>query len=303
MEALRTPEERFADLPDYPFEPNYAEVRDGEGGTLRVHYLDEGPSDAAPVLLVHGEPSWSYLYRHMVPVLVDAGHRVVVPDLVGFGRSDKPTRQTDYSYARHVAWLSELVFDHLDLRDATFFGQDWGGLLGLRLVAAEPDRFARVVIGNSGLPTGHGPASEAFLRWQRFSQTTPVFPVGDLVGSACTTELSSAVVAAYDAPFPDDTFKAGARIFPSFVPTNPDDPETAPNQAAWRVLEAFQKPFLCAFSDSDPVTTGGDAPFLAKVPGAQGRQHPTIVGAGHFLQEDAGPELAAVIRDFISDTS
>jgi haloalkane dehalogenase len=303
MEALRTPEERFADLPDYPFEPNYAEVRDGEGGTLRVHYLDEGPSNAAPVLLVHGEPSWSYLYRHMVPVLVDAGHRVVVPDLVGFGRSDKPTRQTDYSYARHVAWLSELVFDHLDLRDATFFGQDWGGLLGLRLVAAEPDRFARVVIGNSGLPTGHGPASEAFLRWQRFSQTTPVFPVGDLVGSACTTELSSAVVAAYDAPFPDDTFKAGARIFPSFVPTNPDDPETAPNQAAWRVLEAFQKPFLCAFSDSDPVTAGGDAPFLAKVPGARGRQHPTIVGAGHFLQEDAGPELAAVIRDFISDTS
>ena len=303
MEALRTPEERFADLPDYPFEPNYAEVRDGEGGILRVHYLDEGPTDAAPVLLVHGEPSWSYLYRHMVPILVNAGHRVVVPDLVGFGRSDKPTRQTDYSYARHVAWLSELVFDHLDLRDATFFGQDWGGLLGLRLVAAEPDRFARVVIGNSGLPTGHGPASEAFLRWQRFSQTTPVFPVGDLVGRACTTELSAAVVAAYDAPFPDDTFKAGARIFPSFVPTNPDDPETAPNQAAWRVLEAFQKPFLCAFSDSDPVTAGGDAPFLAKVPGARGRQHPTIVGAGHFLQEDAGPELAAVIRDFISDTS
>ena len=303
MEALRTPEERFADLPDYPFEPNYAEVRDGEGGILRVHYLDEGPADAAPVLLVHGEPSWSYLYRHMVPILVNAGHRVVVPDLVGFGRSDKPTRQTDYSYARHVAWLSELVFDHLDLRDATFFGQDWGGLLGLRLVAAEPDRFARVVIGNSGLPTGHGPASEAFLRWQRFSQTTPVFPVGDLVGRACTTELSAAVVAAYDAPFPDDTFKAGARIFPSFVPTNPDDPETAPNQAAWRVLEAFQKPFLCAFSDSDPVTAGGDAPFLAKVPGARGRQHPTIVGAGHFLQEDAGPELAAVIRDFISDTS
>ena len=303
MEALRTPEERFADLPDYPFEPNYAEVRDGEGGILRVHYLDEGPADEAPVLLVHGEPSWSYLYRHMVPVLVDAGHRVVVPDLVGFGRSDKPTRQTDYSYARHVAWLSELVFDHLDLRDATFFGQDWGGLLGLRLVAAEPDRFTRVVIGNSGLPTGHGPASEAFLRWQRFSQTTPVFPVGDLVGRACTTELSAAVVAAYDAPFPDDTFKAGARIFPSFVPTNPDDPETVPNQAAWRVLEAFQKPFLCAFSDSDPVTAGGDAPFLAKVPGARGRQHPTIVGAGHFLQEDAGPELAAVIRDFISDTS
>jgi len=303
MEALRTPEERFADLPDYPFEPNYAEVQDGEGGILRVHYLDEGPADAAPVLLVHGEPSWSYLYRHMVPILVNAGHRVVVPDLVGFGRSDKPTRQTDYSYARHVAWLSELVFDHLDLRDATFFGQDWGGLLGLRLVAAEPDRFTRVVIGNSGLPTGHGPASEAFLRWQRFSQTTPVFPVGDLVGRACTTELSAAVVAAYDAPFPDDTFKAGARIFPSFVPTNPDDPETAPNQAAWRVLEAFQKPFLCAFSDSDPVTAGGDAPFLAKVPGARGRQHPTIVGAGHFLQEDAGPELAAVIRDFISDTS
>lgn len=303
MQSIRTPDDRFIDLPDYPFEPHYTEIDDAEGGTLRVHYLDEGPTDADPVLLLHGEPSWSYLYRHMVPILVEAGHRVVVPDLVGFGRSDKPSERSDYTYARHVAWLSELVFDHLDLRDATFFGQDWGGLLGLRLVAAEPDRFARVVIGNSGLPTGHGPASEAFLRWQRFSQTTPVFPVGDLVGSACTTELSSAVVAAYDAPFPDDTFKAGARIFPSFVPTNPDDPETAPNQAAWRVLEAFQKPFLCAFSDSDPVTAGGDAPFLAKVPGARGRQHPTIVGAGHFLQEDAGPELAAVIRDFISDTS
>jgi len=300
MHILRTPDDRFVDLPDFPFQPQYAEVPDGDDGSLRVHYLDEGPADAAPILLLHGEPSWSYLYRHMVAPLVASGHRVVVPDQVGFGRSDKPAAAGDYSYARHVMWMSSLVFDHLDLRDTTFFGQDWGGLVGLRLVAAEPDRFARVVIGNTGLPTGDHPPSEAFLRWQKFSQEAPDLPIGDLVNGGCATDLSPDVIAAYDAPFPDDTYKAGARIWPSFVVTSPDDPEAQPNRDAWRVLERFDRPFLCCFSDLDPITRGGDKPFRNLIAGAQGQPHTTIEGGGHFFQEDKGPELAQLLVDFIA---
>lgn len=303
METLRTPDERFVGLPDYDFAPHYAEIDDLDGGTLRVHYLDEGSADAAPVLLMHGEPSWCFLYRHMIPPIVAAGHRVIAPDLVGFGRSDKPTEMTDYSYARHVDWMRQLLFDRLGLRDITFFGQDWGGLVGLRLVAADPDRYARVVIGNTGLPTGHGAPSEAFMQWQRFSQTAEHFPIGQIINGGCTTDLAPEVIAAYDAPFPDDTYKAGARIFPSLVPTTPDDPATADNQAAWDVLERFEQPFLIAFSDRDPVTKGGDAPFRAKVPGAEGQPHTVIEGGGHFLQEDRGPELARVIVEFIAATS
>ena len=300
MDTLRTPDDRFVGLPDYPFDPHYAEIDDGDGATLRVHYVDEGPADAPPVLLMHGEPSWSFLYRSMIPPLVAAGHRVIAPDLVGFGRSDKPTEQTDYTYARHVAWMQALLFDQLDLRDITYFGQDWGGLIGLRLVAADPDRYDRVAIGNTGLPTGHGPASDAFLAWQKFSQETEHFPIGAIIGGATVTDLPPAVVAAYDAPFPDDTYKAGARIFPTLVPTRPDDPATADNEVAWEVLCGFDKPFLLTFSDRDPVTAGGDAPFLAKVPGAQGRSHVTIEGGGHFLQEDKGVELADLLVDFIA---
>lgn len=302
MDTLRTPDERFADLPDFAFTPRYAEIADGDGGSLRVHYLDEGPRDASPVLLMHGEPSWSYLYRHMIPVLVAAGHRVVAPDLVGFGRSDKPTQMSDYSYARHVAWMSELLFDQLDLRDLTFFGQDWGGLVGLRLVASAPERFARVVIGNTGLPDGTMRPSKAFLDWQQFSQESEVFPVGLILNGATTTELDPAVIAAYDAPFPDDSYMAGARIFPTLVPTSTEDPAAADQAAAWTVLETFDKPFLCAFSDKDPITGGGDKPFRERVPGAQGQPHTTIVDGGHFLQEDKGPELARVIVDFIATT-
>ena len=300
MQVLRTPDERFANLPDFPFEPHYAEIDDGEGGVLRVHYLDEGPRDAAPVLLLHGEPSWSYLYRHMVPPLVAAGHRVIVPDQVGFGRSDKPSEQGDYSYARHVAWMSSLIFGALDLADITFFGQDWGGLIGLRLVAAQPDRFARVAVGNTGLPTGDRPPSDAFLAWQEFSQTAPVFPIGAIINGGTVTELSAEVIAAYDAPYPDDSYKAGARIWPSFVPTSPDDPEAPANRAAWEVLERFDRPFLCCFSDADPITGGGEKAFIGRVPGTAGQSHTTIEGAGHFLQEDAGPQLAQVLIDFIA---
>ena len=299
MRILRTPDERFADLPDYPFAPNYVEIDDTDGGTLRVHYLDEGPADGPIVLAMHGEPSWSFLYRKMVPPMVDAGLRVIAPDLVGFGRSDKPAEQSDYTYARHVAWMQAAIVDHLDLAEATLFGQDWGGLIGLRLVAENPDRFARVIVGNTGLPTGETAPSEAFLQWQRFSETTEDFAVGALIDMATITDLSPAEVAAYDAPFPDDTYKAGARIFPSLVPTRRDDPASAANQAAWEVFRRWDKPLICCFSDSDPVTAGGDRPFRAVVPGAQGQPHVTVADAHHFFQEDAAPQLAQIVVDAV----
>lgn len=299
MHTIRTPEERFVDLPDYPFAPNYAEISDQDGGTLRVHYLDEGPAVAAPILLLHGEPSWSYLYRKMIPPLVAAGHRCIAPDLVGFGKSDKPTEKSDYTYERHVAWMRELVIDHLGLQNATLFGQDWGGLVGLRLVAEKPGRFARVVIGNTGLPTGEHSPSDAFMAWQKFSQTTPVFDIGSLIQRATNIELTPADVAAYDAPFPDDSYKEGARIFPSLVPTRPDDPAAEANKAAWDVFRQWDKPFVCCFSDGDPVTAGGDKPFLTLVPGAKDQRHITIENANHFFQEDAGPQLAQLLVDLI----
>ena len=303
MKALRTPDDRFVGLPDFPYEPMYVEIDDTEGGTLRVACLDEGDPSAAPVLLMHGEPSWSFLYRHMIPVLVAAGHRVVAPDLVGFGRSDKPSEQHDYTYARHVAWMRQALFERLDLRDITFFGQDWGGLVGLRLVGAEPDRFARVVIGNTGLPVAGRKPTEAFLSWQKFAAESPSFPIGAIVSGGCATKLAPEVVAAYDAPFPDDTYTAGARVFPSLVPTSPDDPAEADNVAAWEVLKRFDRPFLCAFSDGDPITKNGQKAFLGVVPGTGDRPNHTIEGAGHFLQEDAGPQLARVIVEFIEETA
>jgi len=300
VKTLRTPDDRFEDLPGFPFRPHYVEIDDGEGGTLRVHHLDEGPPDGPTVLLLHGEPTWSYLYRHMIPVLVEAGCRCVVPDLVGFGRSDKPADQGDHTYERHVRWMAEAVFERLDLRDITFFGQDWGGLIGLRVVAQQPDRFAAVVVGNTGMPTGDLAPNEAFLAWQRFARETPTFPVGRIVAGGCTSQLSDAVVAAYDAPFPDDTYTAGARAMPSLVPTSPDDPAHDANVAAWEVLRAFERPFVCAFSDSDPITKGGERQFLGAVAGTDGQPHTTIEGGGHFLQEDRGAEVAQVIADVVA---
>jgi len=299
MEVLRTPDERFAALPDFPYEPRYAEVDDGAGGTLRIAYVEAGPADGEPVLLLHGEPSWSFLYRRMIPVLADAGLRVIAPDLVGFGRSDKPARQEDHSYARHVEWLRAALFDRLDLRGITLVGQDWGGLLGLRLVGEHPDRFARVVAANTGLPTGDHPMSEAFLAWQRFATTAERFDVGRIVQNGTRTDLPGDVVAGYDAPFPDDRYKAGPRVFPSLVPTRPDDPASAANRAAWGSLTRFDRPFLTAFSDGDLITGGGDRVFQKAVPGAQGREHVTLAGGGHFLQEDVGPALAQVVVDLV----
>jgi haloalkane dehalogenase len=302
MDVYRTPDDRFAGLPGYPFEPHYVEVPSDDGTALRVHYLDEGPPGGPPVLLMHGEPSWSYLYRKMIPGLAGAGLRCIAPDLVGFGRSDKPTDRNDYTYQRHIDWMASLV-EQLDLRDATFFGQDWGGLIGLRLVTSMPDRFARVVTANTFLPTGDTPPGKAFLRWQQFSQTVEDFAVGFIVSTGCATELAPEIVAAYDAPFPDDRAKAGARVFPALVPTSPEDPASEPNRRAWEVLRAWKKPFLTAFSDEDPITRGGDRAFQSEVPGCAGQPHTTIAGGGHFLQEDKGEELATVVAKFVEVTS
>ena len=303
MQTLRTPDERFKDLPGFPFAPHYVTVPDGEGGELRVHYLDEGPPDGEVVLLLHGEPSWSYLYRKMIAVLAGAGLRCIAPDLVGFGRSDKPASRIDYTYARHVEWMRAALFDVLDLKGITLFGQDWGGLIGLRLVAEHPNRFSGIVLGNTGLPTGDSPPTEAFSRWQKFSQESPVFPVGAIVDNGTVTKLAPEVIAAYDAPFPDDTYKEGARAFPVLVPTRPDDPASEANRKAWEVLQQLELPLLCAYSDSDPITGGGDRPFRERVPGARDQHHVTIKGAGHFLQEDQGEQLARVIVDFIGGAS
>ncbi len=303
MEVVRTPDARFAALPSFPYEPRYVEVDDGDGGRLRVGYVDEGPREAETVLLLHGEPSWSYLYRTMIPVLLDAGLRVVAPDLVGFGRSDKPVQRSDYTYARHVAWMRAALLEELALRDVTLVGQDWGGLIGLRLVAENPDRFSRIVLANTGLPTGEHPMSEAFLAWQRYSQQSPDLKVGRIVSSGCVTPMPPEVAAAYDAPFPDDRYKAGARVFPTLVPTRPDDPAAAANRAAWEVLSRWEKPLLTAFSDSDPITRGGERVFHKRVPGAVGHHHVSLTGGGHFLQEDVGPQFAKVIADFVAGTA
>jgi haloalkane dehalogenase len=298
VRVLRTPDRQFEELDGFPFAPHYATVTDGHGTSVRVHYLDEGPSHAAPVLLLHGEPSWSYLYRHIIPPLVACGHRCIAPDLVGFGRSDKPASPSDYSYARHVAWTRNLVVDQLDLRHVSLFAQDWGGLIGLRLLARDPARFARVAISNTGLPTGEERMSDAFWRWQDAALSAKDFPVGAIVASGCRTPLPPSVIAAYDAPFPDDSFKAGPRIFPALVPTGPDDPAHNDNVAAWRALRRFDRPFLCAFSNGDPITAGAAKRFVAEVPGASGQRHVTIEGAGHFVQEDRAPELTRVLIDF-----
>jgi haloalkane dehalogenase len=295
MNVLRTPDERFDELPDYSFAPHYADLDDG----IRVHYVDEGRAAGPTVLLMHGEPSWSYLYRKMIPVLVAAGCRCIAPDLVGFGRSDKPADIADYSYQAHVDWMTEALFTRLGLREVTFFGQDWGGLIGLRLVAAEPDRFARVVVANTGLPTGDAKPTEAFLAWQTFAREAETFPIGGIISGGCANRLAPEIVAAYDAPFPDDSYCAAPRAMPGLIPTSPDDPAAPANRSAWAALCASSTPMLVAFSDSDPIT-GGMAPiFQRKMAGAQGIDHPVVGNAGHFLQEDAGEELAGYIVAFL----
>jgi haloalkane dehalogenase len=300
MHILRTPDERFADLPDFPWQPQYVEVDAGGGsGPLRIAYVEVGPTDGPVVLCLHGEPTWSFLYRKVLRVLADAGCRAVALDLVGFGRSDKPADRADYTYSRHVEWIRAAVFERLDLRDVTLLGQDWGGLIGLRLVAENPERFARVVAANTGLPDGTQQMSDVWLMFRDAVAKADVLDIGRFVAGGCTTPPAPEVVAAYDAPFPDESFKAGARAFPLLVPTTPDDPGGVANRKAWEVLSSLDLPLLVAFSDGDPIT-GGMAPVFARaMPGAQGREHPTLRGAGHFLQEDEGEELGRVVAEFV----
>lgn len=297
MDVRRTPDERFDGLDGWSFAPRHAEVEADGSGPLRMAYVDEGPEDGPVVVLLHGEPSWSYLYRHMIGPLVGAGMRVIAPDLIGFGRSDKPTALQDYTYARHAGWVRDLLLRALDLHDVLLFGQDWGGLIGLRLVGQEPARFSGVVASNTFLPTGERPLGKAFEAWRSYAQSVDVFPVANILQGATTRELSPAELAAYDAPFPDESHKAGARAFPGLVPDRPDDPGAVDNRAAWEGLRAFAGPFVCAFGDSDPITAGADRVLKKLVAGAQDQPHETLADTAHFCQEDAGPRLAEILLE------
>jgi haloalkane dehalogenase len=299
MQTLRTPDDRFEDLPEFPYAPRFCEVPDDEGGVLRVAWVQDGPKKADPVLMLHGEPSWSYLYRKMIPILVAAGHRVICPDLVGFGRSDKPTRIEDHSYARHVEWMRTLAFDVLDLHNVILVGQDWGGLIGLRLAAEHPERFKRLVVANTGLPNGEQPMPKIWWRFRETITTAPKLNIGWFIQGACRTQMSDEVRAGYDAPFPDDTYCIGPRAMPGLVPTSPDDPAAVANKSAWAKLSVSPTPMLVAFSDSDPFTGAMGPIFQHEMRGAQGIDHPVVADAGHFVQEDAGAELANQIVEFL----
>jgi haloalkane dehalogenase len=303
VRLLRTPDDRFDNLPDFDYQPRYADIPDPLGGTIRVAYVESGPADGPPVLLLHGEPSWSFLYRKMLPVLAAAGLRAIAPDLVGFGRSDKPGNMIDHSYARHVEWMRALAFDALDLNGVTLFGQDWGGLIGLRLVAEHPERFAGVVASNTGLPTGDHDMPKIWWAFHDAVEKAQILDVGRSVKAGCKRGLTDDVRAAYDAPFPNEMYKAGPRAMPGLVPTRPDDPASEANRAAWSKLTELDIPFLCAFADSDPITAAMGPILQRSIKGAAGREHPTIANAGHFVQEDAGEELAAVIASFVGSGS
>ena len=295
MKILNTPDDRFSNLPGYPFPPNYIEIEPG----LNMHYVDEGPPEGEVVLLLHGQPSWSFLYRNMIPPFVEKGYRTIAPDLIGFGKSSKPTEQSNYTYARHIDWM-ETFLQKLDLKDINLFIQDWGGLIGLRMAAADPSRFRTITAGNTALPTGDHQMPEAFIQWVAFVKSVPYLPCGKILQASTVSTLSPEVMAAYDAPFPDATFQAGAMIFPSLVPATPDDAETANNRYAWQQLMKWDKPFLTLFSDSDPIMKGGEKVFQKLIPGAQHDSHVIINGAGHFLQEDKGEEIARYMIAFIT---
>lgn len=297
MTVLRTPDIHFENLPGFDFEPNYSQIQDEDLGALRIHYLDEGPKDGPVVLCLHGEPTWCYLYRKMIPVFTAAGIRVLVPDLVGFGRSDKPAQRSDYSYRKHVQWVRDWLLQ-IGSSDLTLVGQDWGGLIGLRLVAENPELFARFSISNTGLPTGDHPVSEAFHRWRKFSQEDPEFDIGFIVNLFGRGDLTEEGMGAYRAPFPSDEYKAGARQFPVLVPTEPDDVAAEDNRRAWKVLMRWDKPALMCFSDADPIMAGGEKPFLNMVPGTQGQPHITLKGR-HFIQEEDGENWARAVSTWM----
>ena len=313
--VMRTPDERFSDLPDFPYKENYFVYKE----RYRIHYIDEGPKDGNVIFLLHGEPSWSFLYRKMIPIFVQANYRVVAPDLLGCGKSDKPIKKSDYTYKLHIDIMTSLV-KYLNLQHITPFYQDWGGLIGLRVVTNEPDRFDRIVIGNTGLPDATGlqgflgnfffqrrvkkigkideatfKSHPGFYNWIAFSQTVENFHVAKIVQGGAVNRFPIDVFNAYDAPFPDDRYKAGVRVFPALIPT-----QLRANHKAWKILVNLKKPFLLTFSDKDPITKGQDKTFKKRIPDIQ--EHP-IIDAGHFLQEDKGPELAQVMIDFIGKSN
>ncbi len=331
MDVLRTPDSRFEGLEGYPFAPHYSHVTARDGTELRMHHLDEGPRDGAIVLCLHGQPSWSYLYRKMVPLLVAAGHRVIAPDLIGFGRSDKPAAIEDYTYAGHVDWMNQWLRG-LDLNDVTLVCQDWGGLIGLRVLADNPERFAGLVIANTGLPDSRAITPEvsqmlgdaypglpvpvasqvveafasgsptAFLTWVKWASQAPTFRVREVFG-VLSNFRDEAVLDGYDAPFPDARYEAGARAFPTLVPLMAHhQADREANDRAWSVLKTFDRPVLTAFSDDDPVTKGGEAVFQKRMPGAQGREHVTISGGGHFLQETRAEALSNAVIGLMAAT-
>ena len=322
MEVYRTPDTRFADLPDYPFSPHYAQVpaREGESSeTLRLHYVDEGKQDAPPVLMLHGEPTWSFLYRKMIPALSERGYRAIAPDHIGFGKSDKPVDRVAYSFEAHINWVHAFVCE-LDLHDITLFVQDWGGPIGLAVLAREPDRFARVVASNTILHTadpdlagritwanhGSGPGevcvAEGLLDWITFSQRCEEMHAGASIGAALAKPIGGEVLAGYDAPFPEERAKAGMRQFPILIPITRNDPGAAIDRATWKALASWEHPFLTLFGDSDPTTQGWQDIFQERVPGAAGQPHAILQGAGHFIQEDIGEDLARRVADWIETT-
>lgn len=298
MDVLRTPDERFDALPDWDYAPRYREVVAADGTPLRYHFVDEGPRDAAPVLLLHGNPSWSYLHRHMIRGLVDRGHRVVALDLMGMGRSDKLVERTAYTVEAHLDWMQQWI-DGEDLRDVTLYCQDWGGLLGLNLVRLQPDRFTRILASNTGLPAGEG-TNAALQAWIEFSQSVTPLPVGAIVDGASTRTLTEAERAAYDAPYPDATYQASPVQFPVLIPAPPDHPAVPLFRATWDFLETWTRPFLTVFGSEDAIAfkPGSHLKFQRKVPGAQGQPHRVIEGANHFIQEDASDELVGILDAF-----
>ncbi len=329
MQFVRTPEDRFENLKDYPFTPHYVSVADGEGGALRLHYVDEGQGQV--ILCLHGQPSWSYLYRKMVPMLTAAGFRVIAPDLIGFGKSDKPTQRENYTYANHVLWMKGFI-EALDLQRVTLVCQDWGSLIGLRLVAENDTRFARVVLANGALPDAKGIPEALAPQLNKLLAATPALPIAEMfaklagpmedrpqfmywvrhcaahpdfhpaqVMKASLRHCDEEEYRAWAAPFPDETFVQGARQFPSLVPIIPDNPAVAANRAAWTFFEGFERPFVTAFGDSDPVTRGQEKRFIETVPGAKGQNHTILKGGGHFLQDDVADELSSVVIEFIAD--
>jgi haloalkane dehalogenase len=297
LKVLRTPEDRFTEITTFDYEPHYTDIFG-----LWMHHVAVGPTEGAPVLLLHGEPTWCFLYRRMLPMFATAGQRAIAPDFIGFGRSDKPAGRSAYSYQAHLDWMHAWL-EELDLREITLVCQDWGALIGLRLLAEHPERFARVIVSNGFLPTGDRRPPWPFFVWQLFARWSPWFPAGRIVQVGTVTRLPPAIIAAYNAPFPNEAYKAGARAFPQLVPTCPDDPAAPANRLAWDRLRGWTKPFLTAFTDRDPFFRGLDRVLQRHVPGAKGQLHVVLRGGGHFVQEDCGPELAQVTLDFIAKTA